>query len=85
MKIKIYTAMMCPFCERAKNLLSSKQAQFEEIDVTFDPSLRADMRARAGGSNSVPQIWIGDLHVGGSDDLAALDRNGKLDDLLAAA
>ena len=83
--IKIYTAMLCPFCARAKNLLKSKQVKFEEIDVSFDPATRAKMRDAAGGVNSVPQIWIGETHVGGSDDLAALDRNGELDKLLAAA
>lgn len=81
--ITIYTAMLCPFCMRAKNLLKAKQARFEEIDVSFNPALRAEMREKAGGVNSVPQIWIGDTHVGGSDDLAALDHSGELDKLLA--
>jgi len=83
--ITIYTAMLCPFCSRAKNLLKAKQAEFDEIDVTFRPGVRAEMRARAGGSNSVPQIWIGDVHIGGSDELAALDRSGELDKMLAGA
>lgn len=82
--ITIYTAMFCPFCARAKNLLKSKQVEFEEIDVSFDPAGRAKMREQAGGVNSVPQIWIGETHVGGSDELAALDRKGQLDPLLAS-
>lgn len=82
--ITIYTGMLCPFCSRAKNLLKAKQAAFTEIDVSFDPALRAEMREKAGGSNSVPQIWIGETHVGGSDELAALERNGELDALLAS-
>ncbi len=81
--IKIYTAMLCPFCARAKNLLKARQAEYEEIDVSFKPAVRAEMRKKAGGSNSVPQIWIGATHVGGSDDLAALDHSGELDKLLA--
>lgn len=85
MSVTIYTAMLCPFCARAVNLLKAKQADFNEIDVSFNPSLRAEMREKAGGVNSVPQIWIGDTHVGGSDELAALDRTGTLDKLLAAA
>ena len=80
--IMIYTAMLCPFCERAKNLLESKQVTFEEVDVSYEPALRAEMRAKAG-SNSVPQIWIGDTHVGGSDELFALDQSGDLDRLIA--
>ncbi|MEO0619256.1 MAG: glutaredoxin 3 [Pseudomonadota bacterium] len=83
--VTIYTAMLCPFCARAINLLKAKQARYEEIDVSFDPGLRAEMREKAGGRNSVPQIWIGERHVGGSDDLAALDRSGELDRLLSEA
>lgn len=80
--ITIYTAMLCPFCARAKTLLESKRVDFHEIDVSYDPELRAEMRAKAG-SNSVPQIWIGNTHVGGSDELAALEQSGDLDRLLA--
>ena len=83
--VTIYTAMFCPFCARALNLLKSKRVAYEEIDVTFNPSLRADMREKAGGRNSVPQIWIGETHVGGSDELAALDASGQLDTMLADA
>jgi len=81
--IKIYTAMMCPFCSRAKALLRQKGAAFDEIDVTFKPETRAKMREQAGGVNSVPQIWIGKRHVGGCDDLMALEAAGELDPLLA--
>jgi glutaredoxin 3 len=81
-KILIYTAFCCPYCDRAKALLRAKGAEFDEIDVTMRPKLRAEMREKAGGCNSVPQIWIGDHHVGGCDDLHALDASGKLDALL---
>ncbi len=80
--ITVYTAMLCPYCSRAKRLLRDKGAAFEEIDVTARPNLRATMRERAGGANTVPQIWIGDYHVGGCDDLFALEAAGKLDPLL---
>lgn len=83
-KILIYTASPCPYCHIAKELLRTKGVKFEEIDVTGKSLLRAEMAKRAGGRTSVPQIWIGDHHVGGCDDLQALERNGKLDTLLAA-
>ena len=82
-KIEIYTKFLCGFCARAKNLLDAKGAAFEEIDITMDPDKREDMLARADGRHTVPQIFIGDTHVGGSDDLAALDASGELDTLLA--
>lgn len=82
-KITIYTTMFCPYCHMAKDLLNQKGAAFDEIDVNAQPGLRAQMRERAGGRNTVPQIWIGDRHVGGCDDLYALDRTGELDGLLA--
>ena len=82
-KIKIYTTMFCPYCDMAKELLQSKGAAFEEIDVTTAPDIRAEM-ARRTGRTSVPQIWIGATHVGGCDDLHALDGTGRLDELLAA-
>ncbi|MEM1372571.1 MAG: glutaredoxin 3 [Pseudomonadota bacterium] len=81
--ITIYTAMLCPFCTRAKKLLRDKGAEFKEIDVTARPKLRAEMREKAGGVNSVPQIWIDDRHVGGCDDLYALEAKGELNGLLA--
>ena len=79
----IYTTMMCPYCHRAKAMLQNKGVAFEEIDVTFDQRGRADMTAKSGGRTSVPQIWIGGDHVGGSDDLMALERAGRLDAMLA--
>lgn len=81
--VTIYTASYCPFCHMAKELLARKGAAFKEIDVTGNPDLRARLRDKAGGRTTVPQIWIGDVHVGGCDDLQALDRAGKLDPLLA--
>lgn len=83
--VVIYTSMLCPYCHRAKGLLKSKDVAFREIDVTMDPKGRAAMTQKAGGRTSVPQIFIGDTHVGGSDDLAALEAKGGLDDLLSGA
>ena len=80
--ITIYTTRSCPFCIRAKGLLRDKNATYDEIDVGADPSVRAQMTQRAGGRRTVPQIFIDGTHVGGSDDLHALDRQGKLDALL---
>ena len=82
--VTIYTQMMCGFCTAAKRLLDGKGVRYTEIDVTFDTDGRARMRERAGGRNSTPQIFIGDTHVGGCDDLHALDARGELDALLAA-
>ena len=84
-KIEIYTKFLCPYCTRAKSLLRAKGAAFEEIDITMCGTRRAEMIGRAGGRTTVPQIFIGETHVGGSDDLAALDAAGKLDPLLAGA
>lgn len=84
-RIVVYTTPFCPYCLAAKRLLAAKGAAFEEIDVSSDPQLRAEMTQRAGGRRTVPQIFIDDTHVGGSDDLHALDRQGRLDVLLAAA
>ena len=81
--VTIYTTAWCPYCHRAKALLTRKGVTFEEIDVTMDAKTRAVMAEKAG-QHTVPQIWIGDTHVGGSDDLHALDRAGRLDALLAA-
>jgi glutaredoxin 3 len=80
--IEIYTTRYCPYCTAAKRLLSHKGAKFTEIDVSGDPKGRSDMVARANGRTTVPQIFIGTTHVGGYDDLAALDQAGKLDPLL---
>ncbi len=82
-KVRIFTTLLCPYCYMAKSLLKRKGVAFEEIDVTFDPARRAEMQREANGANTVPQIWIGDLHVGGSDELHQLEREGRLDELLA--
>jgi len=82
-KVEIYTKSGCPYCVRAKSLLGSKGVAFEEFDITMGGPKRAEMLARANGGWTVPQIFIDDAHVGGSDDLAALERAGKLDPLLA--
>jgi glutaredoxin 3 len=82
-KVEIYTKAWCPYCTRAKRLLDEKGAAFEEIDITMGGPQRAEMIQRAQGRSTVPQIFIDDRHVGGSDDLAALERAGKLDPLLA--
>ena len=81
-KVEIYTKMFCGYCHRAKRLLSSKGVDFVEYDITMDGVKRDEMRARAPGARTVPQIFIDDVAVGGSDDLAALEREGKLDGLL---
>ena len=81
--ITIYTKSWCPYCDAAKELLRKKGAEFEEIDVSNGEKQSA-MAQRAGGRRTVPQIFIGDRHVGGCDDLYALDRAGGLDPLLAA-
>ncbi|MGE0774394.1 MAG: glutaredoxin 3 [Sphingomonadaceae bacterium] len=82
--VEIYTKMFCPYCTRAKSLLASKGAAFEEIDISLGGPKRLEMLERANGGSTVPQIFIDGRHVGGSDDLAALDRAGKLDPLLNA-
>jgi glutaredoxin 3 len=83
--VTIYTTPLCPYCAMAKALLKRKSAAFTEIDVSADASLRAAMRDKAQGRNSVPQIFIGTTHIGGCDDIHALEQQGKLDQLLAAA
>ena len=77
--IEIYTSFFCGFCHRAKSLLESKGVAFDEIDVSFKPSARTEMMERAGGKHTVPQIFIDGEHIGGSDELAALERAGRLD------
>jgi glutaredoxin 3 len=84
-KVRIYTTTLCPYCHMAKELLRAKCVSYEEVDVTGQAALRAEMRAKAGGRNTVPQIWIGERHIGGCDDLMCLDRAGKLDSLLCTA
>ncbi len=81
-KIEIYTQPWCPFCERAMHVLSTKGAAFQEIDAPNGSAAREDAKRRSGGRGTVPQIFIGGQHVGGCDDLMALDRAGKLDALL---
>ena len=81
--VVVYSSDYCPYCSRAKHLLQSKGVAFEEIKVDGKPQLRAEMTQKARRT-SVPQIWIGDTHVGGCDDLFALERAGKLDALLKA-
>ena len=83
--VEIYSSMFCPFCTRAKRLLDGKGVDYTEIDVDFDREKRQEMVQRAGGRTSVPQIFIDGQHIGGSDDLAALDGEGKLDPLLGIA
>lgn len=85
MTVTIYTTPICPYCNRAKDLLKAKGVAYQEIDVSADPALRDAMVEKAGGRRTVPQIFIGDTHVGGYDDLAALDKAGKLDPMLKAA
>ena len=84
-KIEIYTTLFCPFCIRAKQLLDSKQVLYHEIDVTAKLSLRKVMTERAEGRTSVPQIFIDGQHIGGCNDLLALERSGQLDRLLQVA
>jgi glutaredoxin 3 len=83
--IEIYTTPWCSYCSSAKSLLRRKGAAFVEIDLVGTPERRAEMVARAGGRTTVPQIFIGTTHVGGCDDLHALDASGKLDPLLSTA
>ena len=80
--VVIYTTPICGFCHAAKRLLSSKDVSFQEIDVSRDPSKRQEMMEKSNGGRTVPQIFIGDTHVGGCDDLYDLERAGRLDGLL---
>ena len=84
-EVEVYTTMFCPFCFRAKRLLDQKGVAYKEMDVMMRPGLRAEMVQRAGGRTSVPQIFIDGRHVGGSDELAALESEGRLDPLLEGA
>lgn len=83
--VDIYTIRYCPYCEEAKELLSRKGVTFQEIDATGNRDVRKAMIERANGRSTYPQIFIGATHVGGCDDLYALEEAGKLDPLLAAA
>ena len=84
-KVEIYTTRYCPYCIAAKRLLSTKGVEFKEFDVSGDANARRKMTDRAHGRMTVPQIFIGSVHVGGYDDLSMLDRAGDLDELLAEA
>ena len=81
--VRMYTTPICPYCVRAKSLLRNKGVDVQEIDIFMDIQARAEMEANTGGARSVPQIFIGDTHVGGCDELYALEKEGKLDPLLA--
>lgn len=83
-KVTVYTKMMCPFCVRAMHLLREKGVEIEEIEAGFDREKKQEMMARSGGRATFPQIFIGDEHIGGCDDLFALERAGKLDARLQA-
>lgn len=82
-KVEIYTTQWCPYCHAAKSLLDEKGVSYDEVDAD-DPEIRLAMVQRAHGRRTVPQIFVGETHVGGYDDMAALDRGGKLDPLLAS-
>lgn len=81
-EVTIYTRQLCGYCVAAKNLLKRKGADVTERDATFDPTLRQEMIKRSEGATTFPQIFVGDIHVGGCDDLMAMERNGALDGLL---
>lgn len=83
-RVEIYTTPLCGYCHAAKRLLRQKGVDFVEHDLAAAPELRAEMLRRSGGRRTVPQIFVGDRHIGGCDDLHALDRDGGLDPLLAA-
>jgi glutaredoxin 3 len=81
--VRMYTTPICPYCVRAKSLFRKKGVEIEEVDVWMDVDAREEMKIKSGGARSVPQIFIGDTHVGGCDELYALEKEGKLDPLLA--
>ena len=83
-QVTIYTKPFCPYCVRAVSLLEKKGVEFTEIEAAFDPETRQEMMQRSNGRATFPQIFIGDEHIGGCDDMMALERDGKLDPLLAA-
>ncbi len=83
--VTIYTTSLCGYCHAAKRLLKHKAVDFKEIDVGGRPDLREEIRTKSGGRTTVPQIWIGETHVGGCDDLYALEDSGKLDEMLHGA
>jgi glutaredoxin 3 len=83
-KVTIYTRAFCPYCTRALTLLKGKKVELTEIDAGMDAAKKAEMIERSGGGRTFPQIFIGDTHIGGCDEMMALERAGKLDALLAA-
>jgi glutaredoxin 3 len=83
-KVEIYSSALCGFCHAAKRLLTNKEVEYIEYSVDMRPAVREEMMGRAGGRTSVPQIFIGDQHIGGYDDLAELDMDDELDPLLGA-
>ena len=83
-RVEIYTKFLCPYCSRAKKLLGQKGVEYQEYDITMGGDKRAEMLQRANGRHTVPQIFIDGAHVGGSDDLAALESAGRLDPMLQA-
>jgi glutaredoxin 3 len=83
-RVEIYTKFMCPYCARAKKLLESKGVDYEETEISMGGARREEMIQRSDGRTTVPQIFIDGRHIGGSDDLAELERNGRLDPLLQA-
>ncbi|MFN7055293.1 glutaredoxin 3 [Hyphomonas sp.] len=84
-KVTIYTRAFCPYCTRAVQVLKDKGVELHEIDAGMDPALREEMTRRSGGGRTFPQIFVGEQHIGGCDDMLALDRKGELHRLLAAA
>jgi glutaredoxin 3 len=84
-EVELYTTMWCPYCSRARSLLEKKGVRFTDIDVDAHPERRVEMVRRAGGRTSVPQIFIAGEHIGGSDELVALERAGRLDEKLGRA
>jgi glutaredoxin 3 len=82
--VEIYTSPLCGFCHAAKRLLSQKGVEFAEVDVWANPDRKPEMMQRANGGHTVPQIFVGEIHVGGCDDLYELERKGDLDKLLSA-
>jgi glutaredoxin 3 len=83
--VTIYTKPYCPYCIRAVSLLEKKGVAFTEVEAAFDPEKRREMMQRAGGRATFPQIFVGERHIGGCDDMLALERDGKLDPLLQQA
>ena len=82
--VTLYTTKFCPYCIRARNFLQDKGIAYQDIAVDHDPQLRREMMQRSG-RNTVPQIWIGEQHIGGCDDMLLLERQGRLNELLARA